>query len=1096
MKRKQWYQKIAFGLIFVCVCSLLSPIEAKAADNLYLAHKYTEYAEAVVDLYEGNREWYKITGLYLEKGDKAELCFINASLWDRKSIVWTSNDETVAKVDGDGVVTAVGNGIAKITLTYTKIITQKKVSASATIYVGEENWEIQIGVKQTPIDISEMLLKSGEEQTIHVFGLPDSGTMSLYNITWSSSDSKVVTITKYGGVLKALKPGTATLTCTINHPVLGTTIIREIEVNVTENAYNKAGNNGWDNLFYLKYGENYIRLFNSPCLAVSAITTEKALYDTTKKRFCEQMDKLGYSGFVYLSDVSDSVTKGIEVFLHGLDDEYLSKEMREAAIMYLVSELTEEGYASLYADKVENALEKANDIVDKIKLAKDINEEIDIIKNAGLNLEAQEVTSILDYFMGDMVDEVENVLSTGLSMLEYATFTLCLYEAEREMLNDLKEASFTGKLAEDVQLLIDYRKQDPLDYFRSKYLGKTAAKSFSGLIMKVMNKELRRYTKLAHECIDMVADMSGVPDFSDMMKATHLMSYLTDVSAQIENIRWDLLHNFTSYSNEEIIRKIEAYEKAYGIYTAMRLPVIRSVIAMEQYQINHELTREMAELQEYDYEEHIFVAMNLFLDRNPDADEHEMISVADKNTVQSAELNNVVKEVWGSNAAEKYASYIANVQEIMDNLAELLVGTYFTTTKQPCLKERETGHGCAKCSTSSIVKAEWFKDTFGEVSVSKFPSHDVDANSRAYSGKSCFGFACFAQWYVFGAEENLNLVGKRVASGKLTKEFAKANIIPGDVLRLNNSHSVIVYEVNDDGIMVIDSNSHEGNPLNCLVQKHLIQYSNKSYGGKTVYVNRVTRWAELADDKEVAEEKVEVSAAEFGEWTTDASLADNSNYETQTKIVTVYSYTDRETTSSEAANLKGWSLIDTKSEWKEIVAPTTEVLIASGNDEYVKSETRETMVDGSVVYRYSNYCWVDQNGTRRKTSARLIPDDYVLNQEVRGVVENYEGTHKTSGGSRKSTKYYNICYSDDFTTPLPYTSGNGWRDENGNRWWQDSSYNLPEKKVTVYYSKFKKTTTYYYERYVTVDGLLNKPEEKQGREITKKQITMYRYRSK
>lgn len=50
--------------------------------------------------------------------------------------------------------------------------------------------------------------------------------------------------------------------------------------------------------------------------------------------------------------------------------------------------------------------------------------------------------------------------------------------------------------------------------------------------------------------------------------------------------------------------------------------------------------------------------------------------------------------------------------------------------------------------------------------------------------------------------------------------------------------------------------------------------------------------------------------------------------------------------------------------------------------------------------------------------------------------------------------------------------------------------------MTVYYSKFKKITTYYYERYVTVDGLLSKPEEKAGREITKKQITMYRYRSK
>lgn len=536
------------------------------------------------------------------------------------------------------------------------------------------------------------------------------------------------------------------------------------------------------------------------------------------------------------------------------------------------------------------------------------------------------------------------------------------------------------------------------------------------------------------------------------------------------------------------------------------------------------------------------------------------------------------------------------IKERLDNLTELLQGKYFTVSRKACSKSRKSGHGCDNCSIYYIAKTDWFKDMFGYVDTADFPEHDVNSKRRANSGRSCFGFACFAQWYVFNTENNQKLSAERIVSGKYNREFAEANILPGDVLRLSSSHSVIVYSVESDGIVVLDCNWNMGGQLNCIVQKHKISYKNSSYGGKTVYVNRVTNfnfedvhklsadgstntksqyvyyhytdgtcgeysvcaysgsyfygWSRedvyreeicvdeplrlvsssptsyrhinwgstcteagcsdeswiggaFADDNGVIWYREQLRTVEventdiengFGEWTRDSSLINNPDYEFETKLVKEYSYTERETTTSHESNLSGWNCYGSYNDWYETVAPTKEKLTAG------EGERIETIISADkkdkTVYRYCNYFWVDSDGDWRATSARLLPKEYRENETVENYSGRFVGTYTGSGKARRSTGFYNVWYSAEYDEPLTYINGKGWVDDNGTNWWQDASYTKKSAEDVVYYRMLKEMTIYQYERYNTVEGLSERPDDAEGRVISENTVTYYRYRLK
>lgn len=185
----------------------------------------------------------------------------------------------------------------------------------------------------------------------------------------------------------------------------------------------------------------------------------------------------------------------------------------------------------------------------------------------------------------------------------------------------------------------------------------------------------------------------------------------------------------------------------------------------------------------------------------------------------------------------------ALIVDAMDVLWDKLGEKYFTTTGEACAIPGVSNHGCKKCSVPNVVTTSWFKDMFGTINTDYFPSHNVNATNRSFIGRSCFGFACFAQYYVYSCVYGeQNMIGKEVAQGEFTPDFAKKNIVVGDVLRLEkyrNSptrHSVLVYSINENDITVIDCNWGIGSSGNCKITKHNLSSENYKY----VYVNRPT----------------------------------------------------------------------------------------------------------------------------------------------------------------------------------------------------------------------------------------------------------------
>lgn len=161
---------------------------------------------------------------------------------------------------------------------------------------------------------------------------------------------------------------------------------------------------------------------------------------------------------------------------------------------------------------------------------------------------------------------------------------------------------------------------------------------------------------------------------------------------------------------------------------------------------------------------------------------------------------------------------------------------YFTVNQKACGNSYKGKHGCENCSVGNIIKASWFKKIFGNISTSLFPEHDVNESQRANSGRFCFGFACFAQWYVYAKDSLQKVKAERIAAVEFNRDNIEKYVQSGDVIRVKG-HSILVYSLEENGISVVDCNINMGNQLNCVVQRHLIPYN--SYKGYTAYVNRV-----------------------------------------------------------------------------------------------------------------------------------------------------------------------------------------------------------------------------------------------------------------
>ncbi|MCM1544508.1 MAG: Ig-like domain-containing protein [Ruminococcus sp.] len=121
-----------------------------------------------------------------------------------KNVKWSSSNTKVATVDSKGVVKAVAAGTATITCK------AAEGSAQATCKITVRK---KTNVTSVTLNATEKTVYTGKTYQLKATVNPSAATFK--DVTWSSSNKAVATVDKNGKV-KALKVGTATITCKSN----------------------------------------------------------------------------------------------------------------------------------------------------------------------------------------------------------------------------------------------------------------------------------------------------------------------------------------------------------------------------------------------------------------------------------------------------------------------------------------------------------------------------------------------------------------------------------------------------------------------------------------------------------------------------------------------------------------------------------------------------------------------------------------------------------------------------------------------------------------------------------------------------------------
>lgn len=151
----------------------------------------------------------KVTGVTLSRSSlimepgQAETLTVTVSPTDApdKSITWASSKNAVARVNGNGLVTAVAAGTADITAT----TTDGSYTATCRVTVKAD------GVKVTGVTVSRtsLTMEPGQAETLTATVSPTAAANSA--VTWSSNNPAVASVTS-GGRVTALAAGAAEIT--------------------------------------------------------------------------------------------------------------------------------------------------------------------------------------------------------------------------------------------------------------------------------------------------------------------------------------------------------------------------------------------------------------------------------------------------------------------------------------------------------------------------------------------------------------------------------------------------------------------------------------------------------------------------------------------------------------------------------------------------------------------------------------------------------------------------------------------------------------------------------------------------------------------
>lgn len=710
-KRKKWkLHMMAFVLVVAMLLPMITPISVQAATNdLYLAYQNTEIGEAVVKLKGASaKEVYKVTELNMSKGDSVDLCFINATNW--KNAKWSSNNQKVATVNSAGVITAVGEGIAKVTLTYDKKFTNSKVSASVTVYVGEENWKLHIGT--TPNDIPESReLRVGRELELGFHGVSDWNDGRLFNYEWMSSDETILSIDKSTGVITALKPGTVKVAIHVFNKVSNIAYYDIIEVNVLPKAYSDST---WENGNYLTYGENYYRLFSGDYMfripgsvldkhvmkeygSIAEVPSGGAITESYYAAITNlnSLDRFLMGTFEFLQNGTNITVNAV----FGGSDTYEEAKVYPC-ILRFVEELhkNENSISSIVFDAAETTDTLNSIYTETVNLSQ--NEMMEVLADSKYLTES-EIKEMVDELYANY-DLIGNLVSEGVTITEYIGSAIRLYEVDEAVLYMLSQCASDGSsLSNALNVLYKERDKNGAALCAEKYLSDKAADIINGIISEGTGGASDIIIKASGK-VEEVLHL----DMDSYYAAVEFGGYHTGLRFYCKNLLEEINANYNSYTEEELRDKIEAYEFAYEAYITATRMMLEEALKIAKSSEKGKVQESINALNNFDYNAAVDLAMKYFKIDNPNADEKDRVKPDGETVVMTEEKAGPI--VYNEKTSGVNVQYLQQNLEFLGFSAGYADGIYGNATKNAVLQLQKALYyeqtGCVDTKLDALIR--------------------------------------------------------------------------------------------------------------------------------------------------------------------------------------------------------------------------------------------------------------------------------------------------------------------------------------------------------------------------------------------------------
>lgn len=173
----------------------IKPYRINTADAVYVYVYFRKYVQPAAESVSLNK-----TELDMHIGDQDVKLKASVMPEDAdQAVTWTSSDPSVASVDENGWVKAVGEGTATITATVTSDPT-----LTATCEVSVSEWTVE----SLTLDVDEETIKVGEQLRINATVLP---TEHKFDVDFYTSNAEIATVT-IGGLVTGVAVGDVTIT--------------------------------------------------------------------------------------------------------------------------------------------------------------------------------------------------------------------------------------------------------------------------------------------------------------------------------------------------------------------------------------------------------------------------------------------------------------------------------------------------------------------------------------------------------------------------------------------------------------------------------------------------------------------------------------------------------------------------------------------------------------------------------------------------------------------------------------------------------------------------------------------------------------------